>query len=89
MGFHVQYHCNNFLDTVDRNLESRIDYGKFTATKGGKTTHVRPFPISIDFEELNLLSQEKDVENEMVRMKRELGLTRLSQFALKNSHFQA
>jgi len=25
LGFHVQYHCNNFLDTVDRALESRVD----------------------------------------------------------------
>ena len=29
LGFHVQYHCNNFLDTVDRALESRVDYERF------------------------------------------------------------
>ncbi len=74
LGFHVQYHCNNFLDTVDRNLESRVDYSKFSATKGGKTTHIRPFPISIDFDELSLQAQSKEVETEMARVKRELGL---------------
>ena len=36
LAFHVQYHCNNFFDTVDRILESRVDYSKFSVTKGGK-----------------------------------------------------
>ena len=48
LGFHVQYHCNNFLDTVDRTLESRVDYEHFAAWRGGRPTYVRPFPISID-----------------------------------------
>jgi trehalose 6-phosphate synthase len=48
LGFHIQYHCNNFLDTVDRTLESRVDYEHFAAWRGGRPTHVRPFPISID-----------------------------------------
>ena len=48
LGFHVQYHCNNFLDTVDRALESRVDYEQFAAWRGGRPTFVRPFPISID-----------------------------------------
>lgn len=74
LGFHVQYHCNNFLDTIDRNLESKIDYSKFTATKGGKVTHVRPFPISIDFDELSMQAQSLEVESEMMRLRKELGL---------------
>ncbi len=48
IGFHTQFHCNNFLDTVDRGLESRIDWTTFAATRGGKTSYVRPFPISVD-----------------------------------------
>jgi trehalose 6-phosphate synthase len=48
LGFHVQYHCNNFLDTVDRALESRVDYEHFAAWRGGRPTYVRPFPISFD-----------------------------------------
>ena len=44
----MQYHCNNFLDTVDRTLESRVDYEHFAAWRGGRPTFVRPFPISID-----------------------------------------
>jgi trehalose 6-phosphate synthase len=50
LGFHVQLHCNNFLETVDRLLESRVDYEHFSATRAGHETKVRPFPISIDME---------------------------------------
>jgi len=49
IGFHTQFHCNNFLDTVDRTLESRIDWEHFTVERGGQTTFVKPFPISIAF----------------------------------------
>jgi len=49
VGFHTQFHCNNFLDTVDRALESRIDLEQFAVKKGGHTTLVKPFPISVAF----------------------------------------
>lgn len=48
LGFHIQYHCNNFLDTVDRQIEARVDYERFSVTRGGKDTLVKPFPISLD-----------------------------------------
>ena len=49
IGFHIQFHCNNFLDTVDRALESRVDREHFAVNRGGHLTCVRPFPISVDF----------------------------------------
>ena len=49
IGFQTQYHCNNFLDTVDRVLESRISWDKFSVTKEEHTTLVKSFPISIAF----------------------------------------
>ncbi|HJZ53730.1 MAG TPA: trehalose-6-phosphate synthase [Gemmataceae bacterium] len=48
MSFHTQYHCNNFLDTVDRALECRIEAEHFTVTRNGQRTRVRPHPISVD-----------------------------------------
>jgi alpha,alpha-trehalose-phosphate synthase [UDP-forming] len=48
IGFHTQSHCNNFLETVDRTLESRIDWEHFTASRLDHHTMVRPFPISVD-----------------------------------------
>ena len=47
IGFHTQFHCNNFLETVDRFLESRIDREHATVTFGGADTRIRPYPISI------------------------------------------
>ena len=51
VGFHAQAHCNNFLETVDRVLESRVNWEKFTVERAGHITQVRPFPISVDFSE--------------------------------------
>lgn len=50
IGFHIQFHCNNFLDTIDRFLESKIDWEQFSVDRGGYTTLVKPFPISVSFE---------------------------------------
>ena len=47
LGFHTQFHCNNFVDTVDRMLEARVDREAFTVSLGGKLTAVRRYPISI------------------------------------------
>ena len=49
LGFHTQFHCNNFLSAVDRFLESRIDQEEATVTHGGETTLVRHYPISIEW----------------------------------------
>jgi trehalose-6-phosphate synthase len=49
IGFHIQAHCNNFLETVEQVLESRIDRERFAVNHQGHTTAVRPFPISVDF----------------------------------------
>jgi trehalose 6-phosphate synthase len=48
IGFHVQFHCNNFLDTANRFLESRVDTEKFSIVRAGQETFVRAFPISVD-----------------------------------------
>ena len=48
IGFHVQNHCNNFLDTANRLLESRVDTEKFSVVRLGKETFIRAFPISIN-----------------------------------------
>ncbi|MCK6382976.1 MAG: trehalose-6-phosphate synthase [Rhodocyclaceae bacterium] len=49
LGFHTQFHCNNFVDTVDRMLEARVNRENFSVSYGGKTTMVKRYPISIDW----------------------------------------
>lgn len=48
IGFHVQFHCNNFMDTVNRLLECRINWEKHSVVRANRETYVRPFPISVD-----------------------------------------
>lgn len=52
IGFHIQYHCNNFLETVDQFLESKIDWERFSVERKGQVTYVKPFPISVAFPRL-------------------------------------
>jgi len=50
IGFHIQFHCNNFLETIDRFLESKINWDQFSVERQGQITTVRPFPISVAFD---------------------------------------
>jgi trehalose 6-phosphate synthase len=49
IGFHTQFHCNNFLETVNGALESRVIWENYSVKIGTHTTIVKPFPISIAF----------------------------------------
>ncbi|MDQ6718534.1 MAG: trehalose-6-phosphate synthase [Gemmatimonadota bacterium] len=49
LGFHTQFHCNNFLDTVDRLLEARVDRENFNVSYMGGLTAVKRYPISIEW----------------------------------------
>ena len=50
VGFHIQTHCNNFLETVDRVMESRIERDRNAVMRNGHLTAVRRFPISVAME---------------------------------------
>ncbi len=51
VAFHIQAHCNNFLDTVDHSIECRIESDRFTVNRNNHVTMVRPHPISVVFPE--------------------------------------
>lgn len=62
IGFHTQYHCNHFLETVNRTLESRVSWENFSVKLEGHSTLVKPFPISIAF-------TPKDFDNKSPKIK--------------------
>ena len=74
LGFQVSYHCTNFLDTVDRALESRIDRDRNEVLRRDHTTLVRPYAISVDFDDIDHEAQDQSVTEEMNVLRRELGL---------------
>ncbi|MDD5194134.1 MAG: trehalose-6-phosphate synthase [Candidatus Omnitrophica bacterium] len=77
IGFHVQFHCNNFLETANRLIECRVDTEKFSIVRANKETIIRSFPISIngslsvdarkiDAEAIAQIRQEFDLEGKIV-----------------------
>ena len=50
IGFHIPLHCNNFLATVDRVVESRTDREHMTVRRHGHNSLVRPYPVSVAFD---------------------------------------
>ncbi|MGA7931879.1 MAG: trehalose-6-phosphate synthase [Candidatus Sulfotelmatobacter sp.] len=78
IGFHIQSHCTNFLQTVDRVLESRIDWEHCTVNREEHRTVVKPFPISVEFP-VNPVPDEagESIYLERVALLRELGIEAL------------
>jgi trehalose 6-phosphate synthase len=76
LGFHTQFHCNNFVDTVDRLLEARVDRETFTVSYRSQLTAVKRYPISVEWPPSGELL-EKPVEQcrRDVRQRHELPLT--------------
>jgi trehalose 6-phosphate synthase len=70
MGFHTQFHVNNFLESIDRFLEARIDRETFTVVYGGERTAVHRYPISIEWPPAPLASAAPiDEARERVRVR--------------------
>src|SRR3989339_741101 len=74
IGFQTQFYCNNFLDTVDRTIESRIDWEHFSVQKEGHTTMVKPFPISVDFQRPDKEAKALGQKPELKAVLKEMGL---------------
>jgi len=73
IGFHVQNHCNNFLDTANRLLESRVDTEKFSVVRLDKETFIRAFPISVDGH-MTSDTNESDLAKQIGNIKKEFDL---------------
>lgn len=74
LGFHINSHCQNFLETVDRTLEAKVDLEHMEIARQGKTTVVRPFPISIDFDDHVAEARTTDVAARIAAWRTRLGL---------------
>jgi trehalose 6-phosphate synthase len=49
LGFHTQFHCNNFMEAADRFLEARLDREDLAVVRDGRRTLVRGYPISVEW----------------------------------------
>jgi trehalose 6-phosphate synthase len=74
VGFHTQQHCNNFIDSVDAFMESRIDRETNAVFQRRRKTLVRPYPISIEWP-VHWLDKVPPVAEAKASVRRELGLS--------------
>ncbi len=75
IGFHIQSHCNNFLETVDRAVEALTEWDRFAVNRKGHVTRVRPYPISVAFpENASPAKQARGAGEERAALCQELGI---------------
>jgi trehalose 6-phosphate synthase len=49
LGFHTRFHCKNFIETIDRFLEARIEHEHSIISFKSEETLVESYPISIEW----------------------------------------
>ena len=86
LGFHTQFHCNNFLEATDRFVESRIDREHASVTLGGRETLIRPYPISIEWPPSALAAQ-ASIEECRDAVRRRFGLPQNAHIAIGIERF--
>jgi trehalose-6-phosphate synthase len=74
VGFHIQSHCNNFLQTVHRVVESRVDWEHFSVMRQNHRTIVGPFPISVDLTSDGLVPENQNGYAERSSLLRNIGV---------------
>jgi alpha,alpha-trehalose-phosphate synthase [UDP-forming] len=74
LGFHIRYHCEQFMATVDRELEARPDSERSAIVYRGHMTKIRAFPISIDFEGVSRQAASPETHRLMAVLRRKYRL---------------
>lgn len=68
IGFQTQLHCNNFIESVGRELECLIDFEQNTISRNQHTSVIKSFPISVGFS--NSSKQKSLTEEEKLEKKK-------------------
>ncbi|HSV43305.1 MAG TPA: trehalose-6-phosphate synthase [Candidatus Bathyarchaeia archaeon] len=74
LGFNIQYHCNNFFDVVNREIECKVNQERFSVVYGGHETYVRAYPISVDFDEIQEIANAPEQESNKEGLINQFGL---------------
>src|SRR5262249_38507074 len=74
VGFHIQRHAMNFLDSVAETLEARVDFGGVGGDGPGKGPGVPAFGISGDAEEIGGIAGGAETRQAEVAIREEVGL---------------
>jgi trehalose 6-phosphate synthase/phosphatase len=75
LGFHIRYHCQNFLETAAVTTEVRVDAETSAVIRGGHQTLVRSFPISLDIDAVSEQARSADTAARVARLRHQLRVT--------------
>ncbi|MDA7857925.1 trehalose-6-phosphate synthase, partial [bacterium] len=75
LGLHIRYHCDNFLYTINQEIESKVSRERYSVVRSDHETLIRAYPISVDFEGLNRASSLPEVEEAMKNIRDEYSLS--------------
>ncbi len=74
VGFHIRYHCDNFIETVEREVEAKVDRERNSIIKEGHECLIRAFPISVDFKDISDLASSDKIKDRAEELRKELSL---------------
>ncbi|MBU0574003.1 MAG: trehalose-6-phosphate synthase [Candidatus Margulisbacteria bacterium] len=77
LGFHIGYHTDNFLDTINQVLEAKVDKVASSVVYGGHETLVKAFPIGVDFEKISRSAVGQKVEKNSEFLKKQLNISNI------------
>lgn len=87
LGFHTRYHCKNFMETVDRYLEARIEQEHSTISFQQDTTLIEAYPISIEWPTEEAMAAWPSIEDCRTKLCERLGLERDAKIAVGVDRF--
>jgi len=76
LGFHVRHYDENFISTVENEIEARTDRERTSLICHGHETIIRAFPISVDFQKISKDVNSPAVKERLARFKEEFSLNK-------------
>ncbi len=73
IGFQIPLFVKNFMNCAREGLNADVDYENFVILYNGHKTHLKSFPISVDFDSFNSLSLSK-TQHSITNLKKQLGI---------------
>lgn len=74
IGFHIQRHATNFLDTVAETLEARVDLERRAVDRDGRRTWVHAAAISVDADDIAAAAEAPETRRAETEIRDALGL---------------
>jgi alpha,alpha-trehalose-phosphate synthase [UDP-forming]/trehalose-phosphatase len=75
IGFQIPLFVQNFIDCVKESLlDAEIDYKDFTITYKDHITHLKAFPISVDYRKFESFASSRQTESAILKLKERYNL---------------